>query len=424
MYICSILTLIYTTMAIVKNFWLKGSKKRLGGAVLYQAMGQTRARELASEVSNPRTEAQMTQRIKWSNLVNFYRANSSWMKYAFENKKANQSEYNVFMSLNVTNSRIALTKQMAAAGACVVYPYIMTQGSLPSIEWQDSPSESISNIYVNPGDTMEDYASVDTFSEALLEQNAGLQEGDQLSFIRITQMTNALTGYPYIIVRKYELLLNKRDGSPLADYWPVELFSTKDVGDNTLLAINKESRQGGFVMILSRTTSGRTYVSSQTLITANMETIISNYSSTEAVQAAIRSYGESEEAFLSSTSANSISSTPIALTINYVTLDGDNYSALMTTPVMSDLQTTRAEIYFNADLPADAVVTVSVKPLQGVAVNGTEVTRNGNVVSTFIPQVQQGDQDKHLGEITVQVQGVAYTIRFADSNAYTIEGLE
>lgn len=423
-YICSILTLIHTTMAIVKNFWLKGSKKRLGGAVLYKAMGQTRARELSNSVTNPRTEAQMSQRIKWSNLVNFYRANSSWMKYAFENKKANQSEYNVFMSLNVTNSRIALTKQMAASGACVVYPYIMTQGSLPSIEWQDSPSESISNIYVNPGDTIDDYNAVGEFSEALLEQNAGLREGDQLSFIRITQMTNALTGYPYIIVRKYELLLNKRDGSSLKDYWPVELFTTKDVGDHTLLAINKESRQGGFVMILSRTTSGRTYVSSQTLITANMESIISNYSSTEAVQSAIASYGESEDAFLSSTSANAISATPIALTINYAQVNGDNYSALMTTPVMKDVQATRAAIYFNADLPTDAVIGVSIKPLQGTAVSGTEVTRNGNTVSTFIPQVQQADEDKHLGEISVTVQGITYTIRFADSNAYTIEGLE
>ena len=424
MYICSILTLIYTTMAIIDSIWLQGARKRLDNVVLYEAMGQTRSRKLRTNITNPRTQAQMTQRIKWSNLVNFYRANSSWMKYAFEKKKASQSEYNVFMSLNVTNSKIALTKQMAASGACVVYPYIMTQGSLPSIEWQDSPSESISNIYVNPGDTMEDYASVDVFSKALLEQNAGLREGDQLSFIRITQMTNALTGYPYIIVRKYELLLNKRDGSPLKDYWPVELFTTKDVGDHTLLAINKESRQGGFVMVLSRTTSGRTFVSSQTLITANMESIISNYSSTEAVQSAIASYGESEDAFLSSTSANAISATPIALTINYAQVDGDNYSALMATPVMTDVQGTRAVIYFNADLPDDAVIAVSIKPLQGIAVSGTEVTRDGNTVSTFIPQVQQVDQNKHLGEITVTVQGIAYTIRFADSNAYTIEGLE
>lgn len=424
MYICSILTLNYTTMAIVTNFWLKGSKKRLGGAVLYKAMGQTRARELANTVTNPRTEAQMSQRIKWSNLVNFYRSNASWMKYAFENKKANQSEYNVFMSLNVTNSRIALTKQMAASGSCVVYPYIMTQGSLPSIEWQDSPSVSISNIYVNPLDTMDDYASVGDFSKALLKQNAGLREGDQLSFIRITQMTNALTGYPYIIVRKYELLIDGRDGSPLKDYWPVELFTTRDVGDQTLLAINKESRQGGFVMILSRTTSGRTYVSSQTLITANMESIISNYSSAEAVQSAIASYGESEDVFLSSTSANAISATPIALTINYAQINGVSYSALMTTPVMKDVESKRAVIYFNADLPADAVINVSFKPLMGGAVNGNEVTRNGNTVSTLIPQVQQVDEDKHLGEITVTVQGIAYTIRFASSNAYSIEGLE
>ena len=103
-------------MAIVQTMWMTGTKKKLGGTVLYQAMGQTRQRELAAEISNPRTTQQMTQRVKWSNLVNLYRANRSWMKYAFETKKTNQSEYNKFMSLNVAASAIYLPKNVAAAG--------------------------------------------------------------------------------------------------------------------------------------------------------------------------------------------------------------------------------------------------------------------------------------------------------------------
>ena len=69
-------------MAIVTSMWLKGTKQKLGGSVLYQAMGQTRQRELAANVANPRTNSQMQQRTRWANLVNFYRVNAGWMKFA------------------------------------------------------------------------------------------------------------------------------------------------------------------------------------------------------------------------------------------------------------------------------------------------------------------------------------------------------
>ncbi len=60
--------------------------------MLYTQGGRTLQRELAPEVKNPKTPAQMGQRVKWANLVAFYRANASWMPKAFENKKATQSD--------------------------------------------------------------------------------------------------------------------------------------------------------------------------------------------------------------------------------------------------------------------------------------------------------------------------------------------
>ena len=283
--------------------WLKGAKKRLGGTVIYQAMGQTRQREMAAEVSNPRTESQMGQRVKWANLVNLYRANRSWMKYAFETKKANQSEYNKFMSLNVADSRIYLTKPVANAGGCVVDTYIVTQGSLPSIEFVPTTNGYYrSNIELAPG-TDESAISVKEFADMVVERNPALRYGDQLSFIRMTQMTNASTGVPYVVVREYEVILDPNNLQLLANYLPMQYISTWG-GDELFLAVQTASgRSGGFAMILSRTISGKTYVSSQRVIPVAMEAYIEAFSNSTALQAAIDSYGVSEDAFLSSTYA-------------------------------------------------------------------------------------------------------------------------
>lgn len=423
-YICSILTLNYTTMAIVTNFWLKGSKKRLGGAVLYKAMGQTRARELANTVTNPRTEAQMSQRIKWSNLVNFYRANASWMKYAFETKKANQSEYNKFMSVNVTASQIALTKDMAASGAVVAYPYVITQGSLPSVEWNNTVSVVKSNIFLAPNNTMEDYNTVGEFSRDLIQYNGALREGDQLSLIRVTQMTNNATGYPYIIVRKYEVILDSQSGINLNNYIPTDFFSAGGTEEGNTLNVPKTNRQGGFALIISRTIGGKTYVSTQSLVIVNNEEVIAQYSSASAVMDAIASYGESSDAFLSSTSANTVNSQPVGLSVNYATIPDGTLVPGSQTPVMEDLSGDFIDLSFNDNLPVGATVSAVLTSTDLQNLTSTDVRASGNTLRVFVPNVPDGSRDKHLLRVVATVNGVDYTIQFASVNSYTIEGLE
>lgn len=291
-------------MAIVQNFWLDGASKRLAGAVIYNAMGQTRARRLATSVTNPRTEAQMNQRVKWANLVNLYRVNSDWMKYAYETKKVTQSEYNKWMSLNVTNSRIYLTKQLAAAGACVVDDYTITQGSLPSIENTKVDDDNwVSNIYVT-GIVDLTETTVARFTEFVVQNNPGIREGDQLSLIRLSQQTNSDNGVPYVIQRKYELVLSRSNNRLVLDYLPEEIVVAVSGGSGLSLGLNLGSRVGGFAWILSRTLAGRTYVSTQKIVPVNNGALISLYSSDEAYRAAIESYGTSEDAFLSTATAN------------------------------------------------------------------------------------------------------------------------
>lgn len=412
-------------MAIVKNFWLKGSSKRLGGAVLYKAMGQTRARELASEVSNPRTEAQMTQRIKWSNLVNFYRANQSWMKYAFETKKTNQSEYNKFMSLNVTGSIVALTKQAASNGACIALPYIITQGSLPAIEWTESQDFMYSNIFLGESFTLSDTSLVSEFSQALIENNPAIREGDQLSFIRVSQQVNPSTGYPYIIVRKYELIVNTTSLNIVANFLPVGILNADTQQPDNPLYVETSGRQGGFAMILSRTIGGKTYVSSQSLIVVNNDALINRWSSQAAIAAAIASYGESEEAFLSTQSAQQSQNLPIPLNITSIIVDGVTYTAGDKTPTYEQLGGKLAQIVFNDVVPADTTFseTNAIYTL-GLRKELDFDSSEGNVVTVEFEAASAGVTEQNLMQLEMVTNKGTFTIRFANYAEYQDGGLE
>lgn len=288
-------------MAIVQTIWLKGAKKRLGGAVLYQSAGRTLARELAADVANPRTNAQMQQRVKWANLVAFYRANRGWMRKAFESKKAYQSDYNKFMQLNVAASGIYLTKQQATQGACVVGAYRVSEGSLPSVEVAPDGENFSTNLYMAGN---YEGSTVAEFSASLVLNNPGLKEGDQVSFIRVTQASGTESASPYIQVRTYEVILDRTNTEPLSNYMPTELFSTKQMlGQNCLIVLNNGGT-GAFTFVISRTVAGKTSVSSQRLTLVNMTSLLEAYSSSEQLAAAIRSYGEQTEVFLDSNSAD------------------------------------------------------------------------------------------------------------------------
>lgn len=403
-------------MAIVNNFWLKDQTKQLAGAVIYQAMGQTRSRRLAESVYNPRTEAQMNQRVKWSNLVNFYRANANWMKYAYETRKTNQSEYNKFMSLNVTDSRIFLTKQQAAAGACVVYPYLITQGSLPSIETIAYTGGWQSNIVLDDDTQIFTGMTVAQFSQNVLRNNPGIQEGDQLSFIRFTQLTNSDTGVPYVVVRKYEILIKSNGTGLLSDYMPTSYIDSNESSSDCRLVVKDSGNAGGFALILSRTIGGKTYVSSQRIVIANNAALITAYSSSTQLAAAIASYGESTEAFLSSTTANGAPTAPVANAITYVSSDGENYIPGTVYTDLPGMAGNDLEVHFAQDVTGMTATVVGRFWGEGGAVVVTEAqaatVANGIVSIANLNSDWDSSEEKQLAAIVVQIDNTTFEATF------------
>lgn len=377
-------------MAVLQNMWLRGAKKKLGGTVLYTQGGRTLQRELAPEVKNPKTPAQMGQRVKWSNLVAFYRANAGWMPKAFENKKPTQSDYNKFMSLNAANSRIYLTKEQARQGACVVDSYRVSDGTLQPVDIFPSEQNWVTNLYLGDLADLDAETSVALLSKNLLQSNAGLRSGDQLSFIRVTQLFNNTTNIPYVQVRAYELVINEQGTGLVGDYWPIELLGISEEQGESALLVKNNNKQGGFAMIVSRTQGGRVLVSPSQITQVNMGAIINQYSSDGALSNAILSYGQGDEVFLDSKGASAIGQQPTTLSMTSIS----SKNGAQTIVPGADIDLTSKDwddgivVNFNNNISGDVSevkVNLGSKSLyKGAAssVQGASVTVNGKISTT------------------------------------------
>jgi hypothetical protein len=413
-------------MAIVKTGDMYGQVGRLGQNVYYTAYSETRSRKLAASVSNPRTQSQMLQRVRWANLVNFYRVNKEWMKYAFETKKKNQSEYNKFMSLNVATSQIYLTKQEAGGGACVLYNYLITQGSLPSIEQNYTGAVIKTNLYVNGSFVIDGNTRVRELSEALVQNNPALRYGDQLSIIRLYQQANPSTGTPFIVLRKYELVLDANSDVLVDEYWPTDILTIDTSGSEACIAIVTSGRTGGISFVLSRTLSGKTYVSTQRLILAGMDSYISNYTSQMQLQIAINSYGENTEAFLTSTYAKRTSDAPVSLSILSVSTEHGNAQTggFIKIPAEADEIATLV-VQFNGPVGTSTELRGSIT-IGGelISIEGGEASGN-SVTFTSISFAEESN-DRWLTRVGVIINGQNYEATFSEiiRNEDTIQGLE
>lgn len=339
-------------MGIIRNAANRKIKGRIGDTTYYVSMDRQIARQALNSSnygeSARRSPSQQNRRVMWANLVNFYRASKSWMPKAFESKSAKQTDYNRFMSANLPNARIALTKAMASVSACVADAFIVSQGSLRSIQvskltnsWQTDIN--LGGLEISPETT------VGQFSKALIDNNNWILAGDQLSFISYQQYVDAQST-PHIICTAYEVTLNVTSTDVLRNYMPDFCSSTSEAGN---LGTNTNISLGGFAYILSRNVGGGALqVSTQQLITNN-EVLITQYSSAINVQAAIDSYGVDSDTFLD-TGSTSVSRAEQPLYLSYITNGSQRASAgEVFSPSFSDLNSTGLTIALSTEFDSE-----------------------------------------------------------------------
>lgn len=393
-------------MAIIRNLWLKGAHKRIGGAVLYYNQGRTIARELAPSVKNPRTIAQMAQRVKWANLVNFYRVNSSWMKKAFENKKRNQTDYNRFMQLNASMSTIYLTKQEAEQGVTIPMSYTMSEGSLPTLPLITGEG-SYSLDYDDKSISSENVTLKD-LSNFLINSPWSFNNGDQLSIIYVTLMDDVNNKY-YCDVKKEEIIIDENSLMPMSDiikYSAVHL-------NNGVLNFAPYIENASMCLIHTVDNSGRIYVSTQNLqINSVINDIIDEFSSSQQFKMAISSYGENDNYFLDP--KDNGSRTGLFEGIKFDWLETSEGDVVHTGGFIELENFTDFTIHFNKTLPLNAskVVIIYEGSNQGINTN-VDLTKD-NYVSASISKIPTGSEKALVKQISILFDKVWMYIRLSD----------
>ena len=278
-------------MAIL-NGLIRKMKGSAGQLTFKQVNGQTIVSEKVTAVANPRTDAQMRTRTRFTNIVQMYRGIRPLLNYGFESKPNGCSDYNMFVKVNMQRTPIYLTKQAVAGGACVATAYQISQGSLPAIVLTGTGQNVKTDIRLG-GESITSSTTVAQFSAAVVQNNADYRYGDQISFFLVKQMVNADTSIPYCQFSAAKVILDAANESTLAD---VTGGSHGFASADGMLAHVGNDGDCAYAWVHTRKSDGKTLVSSQSLVSANSQE--AEYKGDAAYNLSKSSYGSSIESFL------------------------------------------------------------------------------------------------------------------------------
>lgn len=267
---------------------------RKGEQVVRQRKNSSNYGEEAS-----RTLPQQTRRVRWSNLVNFYKASAFWMPKAFENIGQSQTVYNRFMQLNIDRFNVALTKEEAAQGYTFVDAFKVSDGSLLPLRFvttsePDTQDERL-QLLLSPGITTS--STLGELSQAIIAENYGWENGDNLAIILFEQVY-FVGSFPQVQPHYYEITLDTASSVPVSSL-PIFEAEMLEIADQFMQVPNTDRAQisyHGLVAIHTRKSSGLK-VSSQSIKMVNT-TYVDQYSTPEAQQRAILSYGLDSDVLL------------------------------------------------------------------------------------------------------------------------------
>lgn len=270
-----------------KNNMLLGyARGKVGDLVFARRLGQQTTRAYNSNPRDAKTRSQVTQRVKIANVIAMYRALKNVCNHSFEGLGVGQSNYNAFVKANLTGNQVSLTKEAASLGACIVAPYLISRGSLASIIVEGTGEDAVTNISVGSLN-ISGTTTIGDFAKAVVANNAGIEHGDQLTYVSCVQQTDANTGNPVVVSGIYEVTLDSNSKDLLRKFIPEVGSSVK----NGFLAHGPLIGRGAFAWILSRKpTGGSLMVSTQRLILTSPD-VYNEYITESANTRAITSYG-------------------------------------------------------------------------------------------------------------------------------------
>lgn len=263
--------------------------------------------------------AQRLHRVRIANIANLYRAIALIEKRGWENKGANQSDFNMFSKFNLAASPVFLTKQEAELGAAVVAPYAVSRGSLSPTNGRYT-SGTIFNFGLSIGEDAIDWdtLTIPDFSARIIENNKGWAYGDKLSACVCHQITRTVSGVtvPQVEVVYLEITLDATSEQLVSDMGNWDAMQLDAANDHTLQFL--DGGDAAFV-IHSRETAGHLLTSEQDMILLNeFSELFVKYTSPAQQEAAMQSYGYKDAVLLDPNSENAVNASALASITNVV----------------------------------------------------------------------------------------------------------
>lgn len=282
-------------MAILKS-GLGTFSGKIGGIRAWESNGRTIVASYDVKCRNPKTEAQMKQRLKLINILNNYRVLKPALLENFEGIAGNRNAATFFRKYNLRQKPVWLTKTDALYHKVVLAPYCVSQGIIKPIEYSLSSAGLTSNIELGTTDK-EVTTDVTNLAYAILQNHEDWSNGDTLQIVAMRQSLkdNLKSDSSRAEMEAVTLIMTTGKNQPLDSV--VGVNGLKNIG---ITLANHDGRLGidisnrsdyvyALALVHGRGTGIKRLLSTQNLVLSDTS-IYDHYASSEQMVEALKSY--------------------------------------------------------------------------------------------------------------------------------------
>ena len=282
-------------MAILKS-GLGTFSGKIGGIRAWESNGRTIVASYDVKCKNPKTEAQMKQRLKLINILNNYRVLKPALLENFEGIAGNRNAATFFRKYNLRQKPVWLTKTDALYHKVVLAPYCVSQGIIKPIEYSLTSAGLTSNIEL--GTTVKEVTTdVTNLAYAILQNHEDWSNGDTLQIVAMRQSLkdNLKSDSSRAEMEAVTLIMTTGKNQPLDSV--VGVNGLKSMG---ITIANHDGRLGidisnrsdyvyALALVHGRGTGIKRLLSTQNLVLSDTS-IYDHYASSEQMVEALKSY--------------------------------------------------------------------------------------------------------------------------------------
>ena len=159
---------------------------RVGNMRFYERNGEIIGVSLPNGIHNPKSPAQMQQRIKMNNILNMYKYIKGYMQQNFEGIIGNKNASSFFRSYNLMKTPVWLTKAQKESYKFVLAPYVVAQGRIPTVGYEFRDGMYVSDINIGSLE-INDETAENVLSSVICGSNEGWANNDTLQIILLRQ---------------------------------------------------------------------------------------------------------------------------------------------------------------------------------------------------------------------------------------------